>query len=56
MEHIERLNLSIIIVNYRSWGYLQTALDALLPGFPFHDWEIIVVDNESEPYLFNKFK
>lgn len=50
------MNLSIIIVNYRSWGYLQTALDALLPGFPFHDWEIIVVDNESEPHLFKKFK
>ena len=48
--------LSIIIVNYRSWGHLQTALDALLPGFPFDEWEIIVVDNESDPDLFNEFK
>jgi GT2 family glycosyltransferase len=48
--------LSIIIVNYRSWGHLQTALDALLPGFPFDEWEIIVVDNESDPDLFDPFK
>ena len=48
--------LSITIVNYRSWGHLQTALDALLPGFPFDEWEIIVVDNESDPDLFNEFK
>ncbi len=50
------MNLSIIIVNYRSWGHLQTAFDALLPGFPFDKWEIIVVDNESAPDLFNEFK
>ncbi len=48
--------LSIIIVNYRSWGHLQTALDALLPGFPFDEWEIIVVDNESDSDLFNEFE
>jgi len=48
--------LSIIIVNYRSWGHLQTALEALLPGFPFDEWEIIVVDNESDPDLFDEFK
>jgi len=48
--------LSIIIVNYRSWGHLQTALDALLPGFPFGEWEIIVVDNESTSDLFDEFK
>ncbi|MFQ5983105.1 MAG: glycosyltransferase family 2 protein [Woeseiaceae bacterium] len=49
------MDLSIIIVNYRSWGHLQTALDALLPGFPFDEWEIIVVDNESDPDLFDEF-
>jgi len=42
------VKLSIVIVNYRSWGYLQAALDMLQPGFP-KDWEIIVVDNESQP-------
>lgn len=50
------MDLSVIIVNYRSWGFLETALDALLPGFPFGEWEIIVVDNESDPALFNGFE
>lgn len=50
------MDLSIIIVNYRSWGHLQTAFDALLPEFPFGEWEIIVVDNESDTDLFNEFK
>ena len=45
------MKLSIVIVNYRSWGYLQAALDTLQPGFP-KDWEIIVVDNESRPEPF----
>ncbi len=50
------MDLSIIIVNYRSWGHVQTAFDALLPEFPFADWEIIVVDNESKSDSFNEFK
>ena len=49
------MKLSIIIVNYRSWGYLQAALDILQPGFP-KEWEIIVIDNESQPDPFNEFK
>ena len=35
---------------------MQTALDALLPEFPFGEWEIIVVDNESDADLFDEFK
>ncbi len=35
---------------------MQTAFDALLPEFPFGEWEIIVVDNESNADLFNDFK
>jgi GT2 family glycosyltransferase len=50
------VDLSIIIVNYRSWGHLQTAFDALLLEFPFGEWEIIVVDNESDPELFDEFR
>jgi len=50
------VDLSIIIVNYRSWEHVRTAFDALLPGFPFDEWEIIVVDNESDPDLFNEFE
>ena len=49
------MKLSIIIVNYRSWAYLQKALDSLQPGFP-QDWEIIVIDNESQPAPFNEFQ
>jgi len=49
------MNLSIIIVNYRSWAYLQKALEALQPGFP-SDWEIIVVDNESQSDPFREFQ
>jgi GT2 family glycosyltransferase len=49
------MKLSIIIVNYRSWGYLQKALETLQPGFP-PDWEIIVVDNESLAEPFHQFQ
>ncbi len=49
------MKLSIITVNYRSWGHLQNALDALAPGFP-EDWEMIIVDNESEPDAFDAFR
>lgn len=49
------MNLSIIIVNYRSWGHLQTALDTLLPDFPA-DWEVIVIDNESQADPFGEFQ
>ena len=50
------MDLSLIIVNYRSWGHLQTAFDALLPEFPFDEWQIIVVDNESDYELLNEFQ
>jgi GT2 family glycosyltransferase len=42
------VKLSIITVNYKSWGHLEAALSALSADFP-EDWEIIVVDNESDP-------
>jgi len=40
------VKLSIVTVNYRSWGHLDAALLALADDFP-EDWEMIVVDNES---------
>ena len=49
------MKLSIITVNYKAWGHLQSALDAIHPGFP-GDWEIIIVDNESEPIAFQEFQ
>jgi len=48
------LKLSIITVNYKSWGHLEAALSALQADFP-EDWEIIVVDNESSPAEFDAF-
>lgn len=48
------MKLSIITVNYKSWGHLEAALSALKADFP-EDWEIIVVDNESSPTEFDAF-
>jgi len=49
------VKLSIIIVNYRAWAYLDRALSALQPGFP-EDWEVIIVDNETESVAFGEFQ
>ena len=49
------MKLSIITVNFRSWRYLQKALHALEPNFP-DDWEVIVIDNESEAEPFFEFE
>jgi GT2 family glycosyltransferase len=48
------VKLSIVTVNYRSWVYLEKAFAALQPDFP-DDWEIIVVDNESQQGSFAEF-
>jgi glycosyltransferase involved in cell wall biosynthesis len=48
------MKLSIITVNYRSWGHLESALVELRKDFP-DDWEVIVVDNESDPESFDTF-
>ena len=45
------MQLSIITVNYKSWGHLEAALDAMAVDFPAN-WEFIVVDNESQPESF----
>ena len=48
------MKLSIITVNYHSWSHLEAALVELQKGFP-GDWEVIAVDNESEPESFSEF-
>ncbi len=48
------MKLSIVTVNYRSWSHLESALVVLREDFP-GDWEVIVVDNESEPGSFSEF-
>ena len=52
------MKLSIVTVNYKSWGHLEAALAALGSdsGSDFPDnWEMIVVDNESNPQEFGEF-
>ena len=48
------MKLSIVTVNYKSWGHLENALAALDGKMPT-DWEIVVVDNESDPATFAPF-
>ena len=48
------MQLSIITVNYKSWAYLESALEALATDFPA-DWEMIVVDNESQADTLDTF-
>jgi GT2 family glycosyltransferase len=49
------VKLSIIIVNYRAWEHIRKALERLQPDFP-EDWEIIIVDNESEKTSLEEFR
>ena len=49
------MKLSIIIVNHRAWGHIQKALESLQPDFP-ENWEVIIVDNESEASSFESFR
>jgi len=48
------VKLSIITVNYKSFGHLEAALNDLGANFP-DDWEMIVVDNESDPATIDEF-
>jgi len=48
------VKLSIVTVNYHSWGHLEAALLGLADDFP-DDWEMIVVDNESIAEDLQKF-
>ena len=45
------MKLSIVTVNYHSWSHLEAALVELQQDFP-EDWEIVVVDNESDAKIF----
>ena len=45
---MSKLDLSIIIVNYRSWDVLQECLDSLNQHSPKLSYEVIVVDNDSQ--------
>ena len=53
---MNNIDLSIIIVNYKSWGVLQQCLDSFQQFPPKVSYEIIVVDNDSQDGKFNNFR
>ena len=53
---LNNIDLSIIIVNYKSWGVLQQCLDSFKQFPPKVSYEIIVVDNDSQDGKFNNFR
>ena len=53
---MSKIDLSIIIVNYRSWEVLTKCLKSFNKYKPSISYEIIVVDNDSQDGKFNNFK
>jgi len=52
---LNNIDLSIIIVNYKSWNVLQQCLDSFQQFPPRLNYEIIVVDNDSQDGEFDDF-
>ncbi|MBT5663610.1 MAG: glycosyltransferase, partial [Alphaproteobacteria bacterium] len=52
---MNNIDLSIIIVNYKSWGVLQQCLDSFQQFPPKLSHEIIVIDNDSQDGEFEVF-
>lgn len=52
---MSNINLSIVIVNYKSWAVLQQCLDSFAQYPPKTHYEIIVVDNDSQDGKFDDF-
>ena len=48
-------DLSIIIVNYKSWKVLAECLDSFIQYTPKLNYEVIVVDNDSQDGLLESF-
>jgi len=48
--------LSIIILNYKSWDKLEDCIKSILNYPPKDDYEIIVVDNDSQDGVFESFQ
>ena len=53
---LNKIDLSIIIVNYRSWEVLAECIKSFNKYKPSTSYEIIVVDNDSQDGKFNAFK
>lgn len=52
---MKNIDLSIIIVNYRSWAYLKDCLSSFERFPPNVSYEIIVIDNDSKDNKFEEF-
>ena len=53
---MNKIDLSIIIVNYKSWEVLAKCIKSFKKYTPSSNYEIIVVDNNSQDNNFNSFK
>ena len=53
---MNKIDLSIIIVNYRCWEVLARCIESFNKYKPNISYEIIVVDNNSQDGKFNNFK
>jgi len=53
---LSKIDLSIIIVNYRSWEVLAKCIESFNKYKPHTSYEILVVDNDSQDGKFNDFK
>ena len=53
---MSKIDLSIIIVNYRCWEVLAKCIESFNKYKPDTSYEIIVVDNDSQDNQFNNFK
>jgi GT2 family glycosyltransferase len=52
---LNNIELSVIIVNYKSWNVLQQCLDSFQQFPPRLNYEIIVIDNDSQDGEFDVF-
>lgn len=52
---MSNVDLSVVIVNYKSWTLLTKCLDSFKEYPPKLNYEIIVVDNDSQDGQFDKF-
>ena len=53
---MNKIDLSIIIVNYKCWEVLTRCIESFNKYKPHTNYEIIVVDNDSQDGKFNNFK
>ena len=53
---MSKIDLSIVIVNYKCWEVLARCLESFIKYKPHISYEIIVVDNDSQDGKFNNFK